>query len=274
MRAKKEEQKNERSNKIRIVSSPVHTMSPRSSHARKFGYRSKGSLNKEVKKLMKGTPESPVKRRAVIEKLAEEAGFKVLSPNQDTNQADVIKKPNAISKDVIEKVESFFIRTDIVWTSPNLKDEMTVWNEDGSKQKLRKYYLEMTVDEAYGLFKEENPALKIGRTKFFELKPPYVLYTDQFKCVRHERFRKRLAPFKIETECKEFWLHTICDVVDLSSPCWKNECADCKDGKILYQRIHAKKLSLEIAENSKIVWYEERGYSIRNLKKIKMKMTI
>ena len=163
MRAKREKQRNEKGNKIKIVSSPSKPMSPRISHARKFGYRSRCSLNKAVKKLMKGTPESPVKKRAVIEKLAEEAGLKVL-PSSPAKYPDVIK-PNAITEDVIKKVEHFFMRTDIVWTSPNIKDEMTVWNDDGSKQKLSKYFLEMTMDEAYGLFKDENPGLKIGRSK-------------------------------------------------------------------------------------------------------------
>ena len=65
----------------------------------------------------------------------------------------------------------------------------------------------------------------------------------------------RLAPFNIESECKEFWAHTICDVDNLNSSCWKNDCTECKNGKVLHQRILAKKLHMEIKDESKLIWY-------------------
>ena len=39
-----------------------------------------------------------------------------------------------------DKIVNFYYHSDIVYTAPGLKDEMTVWTETG-KTKIRKYYL-------------------------------------------------------------------------------------------------------------------------------------
>ena len=68
-------------------------------------------------------------------------------------------------------VKDFYFQTNIVYTSPGLKDEMTVW-KGGKELKSRRYYVELTVDEVFFLF-------KVGRSKFFELKPPNVLHMSK-----------------------------------------------------------------------------------------------
>ena len=58
--------------------------------------------------------------------------------NQGNRRGSSKRAQNAVSDDVKGKVKHFFLKQDIVWTSPSIKDEMTVWDTNGKKEKLRK----------------------------------------------------------------------------------------------------------------------------------------
>ena len=265
MHDKREEMKKKKADKIKISINAVtaDALSPKSRYERKSGYRLKNTLKKAVRRVQSQTPDSPKKKKAVIMELAKEAGLTVSPvPGEDYGENEKQLKTNAVTEDVLEKVALFYVRPDIVWTSPSLKDEITVWNESGEKRKLRKYYLEVTIEEAFALFKKKNPDDKIGLTKFYELKPPNVLFmkdspADQCKCVKHDTFRMQLAPFKIQTANKEFWPKTLCSesVSDLNSACWRNECQECKDGRKLMERIELSKTKNAMTDDKKINWY-------------------
>ena len=60
----------------------------------------------------------------------------------------------------------------------------------------------MSLREAHNKFKEEHPSLKIGLTKFFELRPTHVILFDQIPhqvcvCSYHENVRLLLVAQKI-----------------------------------------------------------------------------
>ena len=95
---------------------------------------------------------------------------------QLSNQMErMLRGAPPLDVNVIGKVKEFFMRSDIVYTCPGIKDQVTVWDDDGNKTKLRKYYLLMHVKEVYALFKSEHPDIKIGFSKFAELRPKNVL---------------------------------------------------------------------------------------------------
>ena len=62
-----------------------------------------------------------------------------------------VTEENTIPKANKEKIESFYYRTDIIYTMPGKGDEMTIWTEYG-KQKVRKHYLTVFLREAYALY--------------------------------------------------------------------------------------------------------------------------
>ena len=136
MKAKREELRNKKTGGVRITN--AGTLSPKSAHARKFGYRTSSSLGKAVRKILKETPSSPRKKKAVLMEAAKQAGLEV-SPDCSRR---VVSPPkpihNTLPDDVVEKVINFFTRPDIVWTSPSLKDEMTIWDESGKKAETQK----------------------------------------------------------------------------------------------------------------------------------------
>ena len=100
------------------------------------GFKSPQSLGKAVSKIREKLPDSPLKRQQTIQGVGAAFGFKLLKSMN--NKLHPNKGLSAEEKDT---VVDFFFRTDIVYTSPGMKEEMTVWTDDGEKQRLRKYYL-------------------------------------------------------------------------------------------------------------------------------------
>ena len=120
---------------------------------------------------------------------------------------------------------------------------MAHW-QAGIKVNLRKYYLELTMKEAYAVFKKQHPDVEVGLSKLFDLKPPNVIHmakapNDQCKCITHENFRLMLKPLKVEVNSM-FWQTMLCNSSNLYSPCWKDQCSDCQGGILLPNLIGEK----------------------------------
>ena len=243
----------ESSEKIRIGSaaeSAGSALSPKSTLKRKTGFRTKPALRRAVRKLLDRAPASPSKRQGVVSEMAKECGLIVTPPPVPSLQSESpsTSNPKALSADTVSKVRDFFYQTNIVYTTPGQKDEMAIW-EGGKKIKLRKFYLELTVKEAFALFMEQYPNVKVGLSKFFELKPKNVLHmskapNDQCKCITHENFRLMLKPLKVEVNIK-FWDTVLCNSSDLNSSCWKGDCNNCQGGILLMNIIDQKELNNE-----------------------------
>ena len=92
----------------------------------------------------------------------------------------VRKKPRigSIQKEIVDKVKSFYCRGDITRNAPGRRDVVTVRDEAG-KKKLQNRHLVMSIKECYETFKEFNPDVKIGVSKFAEIRPPNVLYSSE-----------------------------------------------------------------------------------------------
>ena len=184
-----------------------------------------------------------------------------ISPNQSQMdiQSESPTHSRALSEDVKKLVTAFYFQTNIVYTAPGLKDEMTHW-ADGKKTKLRKYYLEVTIPEALALFKEQHPNVHIGLSKFYTLKPPNVIYmskspNDQCKCIQHEAFRMLLSPFKIDVN-SEFWTKFLCSSQDLYSKCWTGDCNECSMGQHLTGAISQNQEAYNMNDDDLTTWYE------------------
>ena len=81
--------------------------------------------------------------------------------------------------------------------APGKQDVITVQNEMGNN-KSQKRHMSMCVKEAYASFKEENPGIKVGLSKFTSLHPQHILLSSQMPsnvstCVYHECFVTALS---------------------------------------------------------------------------------
>ena len=110
------------------------------------------------------------KQAAVVQGIASEYGCQFRSHEENT-----IRKANS------EKIESFYYKTDIIYTMPGKGDEMTIWTENG-KQKVRKHYLTMFFREAYALYLDSciNEDEKCSFSTFRNLWPKNVLLMGNY----------------------------------------------------------------------------------------------
>ena len=79
---------------------------------------------------------SPLRKLVTVKGLVKEMGLEL----NTESKAHKTGKNKGLSKEKKDKIINFYYRSDIVYTAPGLKDEMTVWTETG-KTKIRKYYL-------------------------------------------------------------------------------------------------------------------------------------
>ena len=124
-----------------------------------------------------------------------------------------------------------------------------------------------TNGERFNLFKAEYPNIKIGRSKFAELRPPYVLLSSAMPtracvCSYHENFMLLLDELHkvnktIPTYSKEFIQSLVCNPE--SKLCWKNLCNKYKDSSLLDQYY--------VSSNRILSWFSWQNAILPNGKK-------
>ena len=119
----------------------------------------------------------------------------------------------------------FYYETDVIYTAPGLKDEITVWTEKG-KEKMRKS-LTMYLHEVYVMFKTLYPDSEIGFTMFTNLRPNNVLLLknqsmDQCNCLVPENFPLKLESLRISFGIT-FWSEVLCCSENYNFEYWKGE---------------------------------------------------
>jgi len=115
----------------------------------------------------------------------------VVTPQSRKGRSDMI------SEDTVQRVKLFFERDDVSRMALGKRDVITVRSEMG-KKKCQKRHMSMCVKEAYAMFKEENPEIKLGVSKFASLRPQHILLSSQMPsnvctCVYHENFMMALS---------------------------------------------------------------------------------
>lgn len=76
-------------------------------------------------------------------------------------------------------VHSFYQSDEISRAMPGIKDFVTIIEPDGSKSKISKRLILCNLKEAYKHFKDKFPSIKIGFSKFAELRPKCCILAGQ-----------------------------------------------------------------------------------------------
>ena len=129
------------------------------------------SFGKAIARASRGLPQSPHKKAFVIHKLAASDGIDI----QNTQTKFTSLNKNKLSHETREPVIEFYARDDISRMMPGKADYITVKNPDGTKENKQKRHLIMTVREACRAFKDNYPEIKVGKSKFAELRPKHTL---------------------------------------------------------------------------------------------------
>ena len=164
----------------------LSTATPAAGPAILTAYKSARSLGKAVARPRRHLPCSTRKAKEVVRNLA--SSYQLINPTRMA--AETFKIPVEIT----DAVKLFYCKDSIFRQSPGRKDAIVIRNEDGTKEYYQKRHMLMTLSrEPHLLFREESPQYETGKSKFAELRPPYVLYMSQIPakvcvCPYHSNF--------------------------------------------------------------------------------------
>ncbi|VEN35397.1 unnamed protein product [Callosobruchus maculatus] len=165
-------------------------------------YKTKRTLKKAVNKVMEAMPVSSTKKEAVVRQLARNIlpSLSLEIKNCKDPRSDTISKEN------VEVVRKFYELDEISRAAPGRKDTISIKDTvTGKRDHVAKRHMTMSVAEAYQLFKKDYPDIKVGKSKFFEFRPPHVRTMNDMPhnvcvCPQHANF---LAYYRYLAICQE-----------------------------------------------------------------------
>ena len=172
----------------------------------------------------------------------------------------------------LDLVHNFYERNDISRQAPGRRDVITVREGKGKKgKKIQARHL-TSILETHALFCKEYPDVKVGKSKFAELRPKHVQLSSKLPhnvclCKYHENFIMAInALHKASSSCPSY-SHELPERFLCSEPkraCWMNECNSCKDGagfrRIMnYDTADAQWYVWKTAEDNRLMKAVEEG---------------
>ena len=153
----------------------------------KLGFGSKQAQGKAVKKALQALPGTPKRCSTVIEsivgRLTPSTRKRIFMPSSGHGRP-------SLSEETRSLVESFYLDDQNSRVMPGKKDVLSIRVSD-SGPKRRKRNLLDDIDNLHIKYNEAHPDHKVGRTKFFLLRPSWVIPIQEQKqevcqCIYHE----------------------------------------------------------------------------------------
>ena len=170
--ARQKERKNLR--RWRAAKKAQVSVKPHTPQAPETAYAAPSSLSRAVKRARSALPRSR-KLKKVLLSLCDQVD---LPPYQEINNSQPIPASTILSEEVKERIQEFYLRSDISWMAPGRKDCITVIRDRVKVQEQRRYHV-MTTCEAHALSLEEYPNISVGLSKFKSFRPDVVLFKDK-----------------------------------------------------------------------------------------------
>lgn len=138
--------------------------------------------------------------------------------------------------DMEKKVKDFYLRDDITYKSPGKSDSMVVRIPgDNKKISIQKCYLQMSLSEAYAVYRSEaNGDDIVGKSKFVNLRPPNVKLIRNIPhnvcvCQIHSNFARLCESLKcmngFPASYQEVLEDMCCNI--LEEKCMTDKCLHC-----------------------------------------------
>lgn len=166
-----------------------------------------------------------------VKKLVKEKGI-LSTPNP--------KPGRTLNENVAELVKDFYNSDDVSRMMPGRKDCVSIKNKEGKTQVQKRLVL-ANVKEIYQLFKEKFPTIKIGFSKFCELRPKNCILAGKSGthtvcvCTLHQNIKLMMNGAKMqnfvlddETSLKSY--HSCLAKIMCNPPsqhCYMNTCKEC-----------------------------------------------
>ena len=183
-----------------------------------LAFKNRQVKGKAIKKLQRALPKTPPKRVEVIKSL-----FKSLSPKTKGKVTEHNIVPyNTLSQETLKLVANFYEDDSVSRVMPGKKDVISI-KINSTKEKKRKRLLIDDISNVHSMYLEEHPDNPIGKSKFFQLRPLWVIPVNKQsqevgKCVYHEnvdmlctslinkaRFEKLETDYKMVANADSIW---------------------------------------------------------------------
>ena len=191
------------------------------------------------------------------------------------------QRKDRIADEVRQSVKDFYLLSTVSRISPNKKDVVKVKHSNGT-ERLQKQVMTMKVHDAYDLYKETHPGIKISLTTFRMLKPQNVRHmcdTNRKSCLcttccnlslkaeALQKFltREKCADSDLPITKQDLSSASMCKGGELSADCINRECSSCgtKTLRDVYKTI------LQQKGESKLNWYQWQYVSMEKDGQIK-----
>lgn len=197
-------------------------------------YKSCRTLGKAVAKVKRNLPTSPTKAEAVVKKIAAE--FQIAVPSEIVSANAM---PWKLTTELKQQISDFYNRDDISRQMPGMKDVKSFKSNVGTKEKMQKRTMIMSISEAYEIFKTLYAETSICMSLFYKERPAYILPVSHTPhnvcvCITHSNFIALLEIISKNSDFpqshREFLNKISCNTNN--EDCMSNNCEECKESNI------------------------------------------
>ena len=197
-------------------------------------FKSKASEGKAVQWVSKVLSKNPRKQKVVVKKLT----IKLFPGKTIFEKKNKTKKLSLFSEGLKKNILYFYCSDTISSVGPSMKDRCICRDRKNKKIKdaggktmtLQKRYMCFTISETYKLFCNNNRAVEISCTSFYNQKPDFIQLwaeTPVNTCTYHENMRLLTSVVEKLPDIIGLINRTVCDK---NSPNWlMQECETCKN---------------------------------------------
>ena len=167
-------------------------------------------------------------------------------------------------------VKNFYEKDDVSRIMPGIKDFISIKQEDSKREHVQKRLLLADMQELYCFFKKEHEHVKIGFTKFTQLRPPHCVLAGSSGthnvcvCIYHENIKLMLNAIDLECLTKDTNLvlknyHDCMQAVvctNARDKCYLGECLDCPNMVLLRKHLLECLKEMNIFEIQFESWFQ------------------
>ena len=167
----------------------------------------------------------------------------------------VMSSPNSkagkpLCEETVKLVKAFYHHDDISRVMPGIKDFLSVRNDEGEKEHNQKRLVLCNLKEAYHQFKQQHPGIKVGFSKFAELRPKECVLAGATGthsvcvCTIHQNVKLMMEGGRLAaltngwfTDYKDCLAAIQCESPEYD--CAVGKCAECPGAELLREELEA-----------------------------------
>jgi hypothetical protein len=222
-----ERMRKSRANAAEKVDSNMDLTSPTSTP----GFRSKAAKSKALNRTEKALPKDPVKKKIVLDEIMKRHKISSEIPAKTPQ-----KRPRKSFVDLPKIIKEFYLCEAVSRLMPGKDDCITIKHPDGSREKVQKYIMIVTISDAFEEFQKTFPAMKCSLSYFTQQRPKKVMKKSDSKhysclCTICENFQLLCTAISTFITQKKF--HSAREILERlccdsnNFECSNNECNDC-----------------------------------------------